>query len=109
MSIVRVEAMPLNGGYVAVFRSAAAQDEILDGADGRPRIFATAGEARHEGHLALDARTASTATQPDPLRISEWREARARQIEEERRRVFGDDDGVLTRGGREIVVERRRR
>lgn len=87
MSELRVEALPFDDIYLAVLHRPGVPDEILDGPDGKPRRFSSAGEAHRAGNEALGLVT-SAGGDRDPLGVEAWRQQRSRRETEESARVF---------------------
>ncbi|TJV51141.1 MAG: hypothetical protein E5Y01_16265 [Mesorhizobium sp.] len=85
---IRVEALPFGDHYFAVLRQAGKPDDIIDGPDGKPQRFATAYAAIRAGKAKLvpEATALEAASRT-------FRRDRNRELDEERRRVFGDGGG----------------
>lgn len=107
---VRVETVAIGPHYCAVFRTAGKPDEFLVDADGKPQRFATASLALRHGRKAVAATKTAPTPEADPFGIRTWRAERDADLKAERERVFGTSGPVtLERGGRTVVIERRRR
>ena len=111
----------VNGVYRAWYR-------IYDGdswrqvfRDGKPAVFATEGEARHAARNVVlriinrdirvhRADVTAEAEAAGAEEIKAWREAKARSVEMEKKKVFGamPTRSVRAKKGRVVMVERRR-
>ncbi len=81
---MRVSALPFGSGYFAVIHRAGSPDEIMDGPDGRPRLFGTATEAIGAGKRLVP--------EPLPDAIAAWRRLRDDGLAGELDRVFAPGD-----------------
>ena len=90
----------MGDAYFAVYRQDGVPDRVLDGADGRPRRFASATAAINAGRLEL---LIPGRAEQSPA-ASDWHVRRLSQEAETQIDTFG---GVIIRG-RVVPVERRR-
>lgn len=107
---VSVDVVALGDDYCAVFRRPGKPDEFLVDDRGRPQKFASASAAMRNGRKALAGEAAAaTPARDDELGVRGWRAAKDAELAAERERVFGPDKRkTIERGGRTVIIERRR-
>lgn len=108
---VRVDVVALGDEYCAVFRRPGQPDEFLVDERGRPQKFASASVAMRQGRkaIAIENPPAMAPSDEDFLGARSWRAGKDAELAAERERVFGADKRkTIERGGRTVIIERRR-
>lgn len=108
---VRVDVVALGDHYCAVFRRPGEPDKFLVDDRGRPQRFASASVAMRQGRkaLAIENAPAMAPTDSDILGARSWRATKDAELAAELERVFGPEKRkTIERGGRTVIIERRR-
>lgn len=108
---VRVDVVALGDRYCAIFRRPGQPDEFLVDELGRPQKFASASVALRQGRkkIGVERTPATVPADDDVIGVRAWRAAKDQELAAEQERVFGPEKRkTIERGGRTVVIERRR-